>query len=426
MKAQDSVKNFYPTLRMYTNFAVRGVKKICQQFGPREAGSEAELNAQRYMAEQIGDAADAVTEDTFRLSPRAFMGWLRLAGIFLLIGTAAGIANLFLARGIPYGPAATLVCCAVIVLMLLFEFLFYKPFTDSFYPKAESHNIWCVRKAGGETKRRIILAGHADSSVEWRPTYVGGAKFLYFTFVYPLLGLIYQIAISVLGLIKGENDVLIWIGCAFIPGYFMLIFFMNDKLVVDGANDNLTGCMTAAGVMKFLGDNRIRFENTEVAVLLTGAEEAGLRGAKAAVKSHPELCDPNVETVFIALDTIRDYDDMAIYHRDMTGTVKQSPAACALVEAAGKASGLSLQRNVLFAGATDAAAMTQGGVAAVGFCAMNPGPPRYYHTRLDKADILQPKTVEKALELAVQAVFIFDEQGLKESYSVEAPAPAEA
>ena len=38
-------------------------------------------------------------------------------------------------------------------------------------------------------------------------------------------------------------------------------------------------------------------------------EEARLRGAKAAVKQHPEFADKAVETVFVGLDTIKDYND---------------------------------------------------------------------------------------------------------------------
>ena len=100
----------------------------------------------------------------------------------------------------------------------------------------------------------------------------------------------------------------------------------------------------------------------------------------------------------------------------MRRSAAESPAACALVKAAGKECELDLKYAVLFAGATDAAAMTQGGIPAVGFCAMNPGPPRYYHTRDDKVDIMEPKTIEKTLELALKTAYLFDEQGLKEAY----------
>ncbi|MBQ7688094.1 MAG: M20/M25/M40 family metallo-hydrolase [Clostridia bacterium] len=420
MKANESVSNFYPTMRMYTNFAVRNIKKICAEIGPREAGSEAEEKAQDYIAQQIGDAADEVKKDTFRLSPRAFLGWLRLSGIFLLVSTVCGIVNLFVFPQIKYSVWLNLALDVLIFLFIVLEFLFYKEFTDPVYPKATSHNTYCIRRAEGETKRRIIIGGHADSSIEWMPTHVGGSSFLYFSFAYPIIGFLYNIVISVVNLGAAQlNNVLLYISCAFIPSYIILILFMNYKVCVDGANDNLTGCLTSAAVMKFLGDNKIRFANTEVVVLLSGAEEAGLRGAKAAAKQHPEFRDGSVETVFIAMDTLRDYENMAIYDRDMSGLVKNDDRAGALLKAGGKLAGMDIPYAVLFAGATDAAAMTQAGIPSGSFCAMYPGPPKYYHTRDDRVDILEPKTVEKCLEIALQTVFLFDEQGLKTAYETD-------
>ncbi len=70
----------------------------------------------------------------------------------------------------------------------------------------------------------------------------------------------------------------------------------------------------------------------------------------------------------------------------------------------------------VFAGASDAAAMTQGGAHATTLAAMNPGPPKYYHTRDDKADILNLKTIEKGVEIALETAFLFDEKGLMKNY----------
>ena len=63
-------------------------------------------------------------------------------------------------------------------------------------------------------------------------------------------------------------------------------------------------------------------------------------------------------------------------------------------------------------GSTDAAAASQAGVAAASFVAMDPAPARYYHTRLDTADNLVPDTIAKGIEIAMQTVFDFDENGL--------------
>lgn len=417
MKASESIPNFKSGLRMYANFAARTIKKVCQEIGPREAGTQAELDAQNFIAQQVGDSADEVKQETFKVAHRAFLMWLRLGGILLLISVAAGIANIFF-KDIFFAPYVSAVCCIITAFMLFGEFLFYKPVIDPFFKKLDSHNTYCIRKPTGEVKRRIIIAGHSDSSIEWRPTHVGGAPLMYVAYIYPAVGLAYTVFTTIYMFVTKEfNPVLAGINCAFIPGYIGLTIFMNYKVCVDGANDNLTGCMMGAAVLKFMGDNNIRFENTEVIAMFSGSEEEGLRGAKAAAKLHPEFKKgSDVETVFIAFDTITDYEDMFIYNRDMSGITKHSDEACALLKQAGKNADVDLKYSVVFAGSSDAAAMTQAGVHATTFAAMNPGPPKYYHTRDDKADILNLKTIEKGLQIALEAVFLFDEQGLKKSY----------
>lgn len=416
MRPEQSIQNYRSGVRMYTNFAARTIKKICEQIGPREAGSQAELDAQNFMVQQVGDAADEVKQDEFTFSHRAFLGWLRIAGIFMLLSLAVGISNAFI-KDVFYAPYVSAVLCILVAVMIFGEFLFYKPIIDPFFKKAKSHNTYCIRKASGETKRRIIIAGHSDSSIEWRFTHLGGAPMMYAAFIYPAVGLGYTVITTIYMFVTKEiNPTLMWIGCAFIPGYIALCIFMNYKICVDGANDNLTGCMTGAAVLKFMGDNNIRFENTEVIAMFSGAEEEGLRGAKAAAKLHPEFRSDDVETVFVEMETLTDYDYLAIYNKDMSGLTTHSKEACALLKKGGELAGVDLPYSVLFAGASDAAAMTQGGVTSTILAAMNPGPPKYYHTRDDKANILNLKTMEKGLEIALETVFLFDEQGLKKEY----------
>ena len=46
MKAEESVKNYPSTLRMYTNYTTREIKKVCKTIGPRGSGSKEERAAQ--------------------------------------------------------------------------------------------------------------------------------------------------------------------------------------------------------------------------------------------------------------------------------------------------------------------------------------------------------------------------------------------
>lgn len=413
MKAQDSVKNYPSALREMTNFSVRGIKKICKDVGPRPAGSEQEHEAQKLMAAELDGACDKVEIEPFDVHPGAFLGWILTDGIMMI----AAIVLFFFGMS-----AIALALCALSLIFAIVEFLLYKKLLDPFFPKKTSHNVVAVRKPKGEVKRRIIFSGHADSANEWRFTYYGGSKLLVpiigLSFVGILLGLVLGIWAVAAGHAfsaadSGTLNVMRYVFLAWIPILFTALFFENKKRPVMGANDDLTGCFISMAVVKYMQQHDIRFENTEVWVVLTGSEEAGLRGAKAFFKAHKnELSD--VETVFVGLDTIRDYDFAAVYSRDLTGTVKNDAGACALVKEAAKQTGLDLPYKSVFFGATDAAAVTQAGMKAVSVAAMDPAPAKYYHTRLDTADNLDIKTVEAVLGVALETAFLFDEKGLSD------------
>lgn len=413
MKAQDSVKNYPSALREMTNFSVRGIKKICKDVGPRPAGSEQEHEAQKLMAAELDGACDKVEIEPFDVHPGAFLGWILTGGIMMI----AAIVLFFFGMS-----AIALALCVLSLIFAIVEFLLYKKLLDPFFPKKTSHNVVAVRKPKGEVKRRIIFSGHADSANEWRFTYYGGSKLLVpiigLSFVGILLGLVLGIWAVAAGHAfsaadSGALNVMRYVFLAWIPILFTALFFENKKRPVMGANDDLTGCFISMAVVKYMQQHDIRFENTEVWAVLTGSEEAGLRGAKAFCKAHKnELSD--VETVFVGLDTIRDYDFAAVYSRDLTGTVKNDAGACALVKEAAKQTGLDLPYKSVFFGATDAAAVTQAGMKAVSVAAMDPAPAKYYHTRLDTADNLDIKTVEAVLGVALETAFLFDEKGLSD------------
>lgn len=75
------------------------------------------------------------------------------------------------------------------------------------------------------------------------------------------------------------------------------------------------------GVLREMAEQNVRFEHTEVCALLTGSEEAGLRGALAYAKRHKRELQ-QVETVFIAMDTMREIEQLQIYTSGCTGTQK--------------------------------------------------------------------------------------------------------
>ncbi len=422
MKANESVKNYPSERRMYTNYAARAIKKVCKEIGPRFSGSEAEKQGIEFMSEELKTCCDDVKLDSFNVHPKAFLGWVPMSGILMIIASAIFfVAQFFEIAALFFAPLAIAVFC---LFFGITEFVFYMETLDKFTPKKTSYNTYGIRKASGETKRRIIFAGHADSSMEWRFSYLGGPKLLIATLGGAIVGLVYSLAASIFVIVKSYTDpafissltvdILSYIMLFFIIFFITAILMYDKKRVVEGANDDLTGCFTSIAVLKFMQDNDIRLENTEVVALCTGSEETGLRGAKDFIKKHSNDFS-DVETVFIALDTIRDYDHMGIYNKDMSGIVKNDPEVCNLLREAGKIAELGeLPYKTVSLGATDAAAVSKGktSIKAAAFAAMDPAPARYYHTRLDTHENLDLKTIEAGVGLCLETAFLYDEKGL--------------
>lgn len=413
MDFRKLVENASEQIKACGDFAKEGITHICSEFGPRMCGSDAERNAQNYMADMLKNYADDVVRETFDVHPKAFMAFVPIAGGLLLTSTAANIAGAFKNKKFTL---ASIPLLGTALASVVGEFGIYKEPLDPLFKKMESGNVVAVRKATGETKRRIIISGHTDSAPEWTYTYKLGSKGVLTVAGYAVAGLVYDIATTAVSL-KSKNKKLkkaLSLGqLAFAPAFAGLFAFTNDRKYVDGASDDLSGCYVANSVMKFLSDNDIRFENTEVVALLTGGEECGLRGTKAFFEAHPEMAnDKDVETIFIGFDTVRDEEYMMIYEKDLNGLVKNDTDACILMKDAAKACGYDVPLGAIPLGSTDAAAASRAGVKAASFVAMDPAPARYYHTRLDTADNLVPETISKGVEIALQTVFDYDENGL--------------
>lgn len=409
MNFADTLKNAKTTLNDCTDFAVNGITNICKLYGPRPCGEESEAKAQETMAEELKAYADEVKRETFKANPDAFMSFVPIAGS-CCIGASA--LNILASKKKSKAALGSVALLGTGIASLAGEFLFYKKALDPFFKEKESGNVIAIKKATGETKRRIIISGHTDSAPEWTYTYKFGSHGSIIVLVPAIAGLVYT-AVTSAALMNKKSAKKMALGqLAFLPAYGALYKFTNSKKYVEGANDDLTGCYIASAVLKYLSENGISFENTEVIAMLAGGEECGLRGSKAFFEAHPEYKNDGIETIFISADTIRDEDYMMIYKKDMTGMVKNDERVCELLRKAAEKQGLEIPVGTIPLGSTDAAAASQAGIAAASIVAMDPSPADYYHTRRDTVEILNPSCIEKILAVMLEALFDFDENGI--------------
>ena len=194
-------------------------------------------------------------------------------------------------------------------------------------------------------------------------------------------------------------------GLAFVPFFLLLSITYNPRRIVDGANDNLSGCMMGIGLLREMEKHGIRPEHTEIGVILTGSEEAGLRGAKAWCRTHREDYK-DVPTSIICYDTIYNPRWLMVNRKDLNATVRSDEGLCNAFLQAAKAAGVPCRsgRVPLFGGATDSAAFTQGGFRSAGITGMSHQLERIYHTRRDTADNLNPEALENCYRATVELI----------------------
>ena len=397
-------------------YAVKGITKVCRRIGPRKPGSPEEYRAQQWFQKDMKNYCEETRIEEFTLHRQGFMG-------FIPFTVACGIASVFVNWFA--SPIAALILCICAFVPLVFEFLMYKEFDDFLFPKQTSHNMIAVRKPKGEVKQRIVMVGHSDSQFEWTLNYlIGGLQAKLFVEIPAVVGLIVQTVFALVCIIAGKGGAAVniqsarWffilffvISCVFIPFEFAFLFFQSWTKSVPGASDNLSGCYVGMAVVKALDEAKVRFENTEVVVICSGSEEAGLRGSKAYAKAHEKELK-EIPTCVVALDTFRDLETMAVYHRDLSGTLQHHDGTKVLVHDACANCGFDVKYESIYIGGSDAASFTLRGIPATGFAAMDPAPPRYYHTRLDTPENLRPEAIKAGIEIMIEACCMFDKDGI--------------
>ncbi len=387
----------------YAQYMVDEITHVCTNFEKRGPGDYGEQQACEYAAEQMkAYGCDKVFVDGFKENPGSFFGWINFTITFCFL---ALISYFFI-------PALSLVFIALGLIICVLQFGLYKKLVDKFFKEKIGHNASGFKKPTGEVKRRIIFNGHPDAAWEWPFKY----KFTYLGFdihmMVCFLGAFYMIGISIAKLAGINADLAFKLGLgtlAFVPFWFGLYFMWNRNKIVDGANDNLTGCYMGMAILKALQDEGIEFENTEVGVIFSGSEEAGLRGAKAWCEAHKDEYS-DVPTFIYSYDTIAQSEHLSVNYRDLNATVKVDKDVSDLFYEACQELDIPCGKGMVppLGGATDSAAFAQAGMRATGITALNHALPDFYHTRLDTPDALNPKCLADCFAASVKVLELFD------------------
>ena len=218
------------------SYMIRGITHICGNMGPRSPGSDGERRAGESLAAVLKEecGCEDVSIESFDEHPDGFYGYLYFSAVLDVLCCLSAFCSPLLS--VSFGVAS--------FLLMLFQFILYHEVVDRFFPLRQGTNVTAIRPCSGEPRRRVFLNGHIDAAWEWPLNYRFGGVVFEAHSVGATAGVFFYIILAVCR-ICGSG---VWTqtaaraGLLFLPFWIGLPFLRNKKRVVDGANDDLSGC----------------------------------------------------------------------------------------------------------------------------------------------------------------------------------------
>ncbi len=368
------------------------------RFGGRLAGSEAEKNAQLYLKQLLDGFCDHTDLHTFKKPIRAKFHGLKWISLLYLIALVFALYNTLIA----------LILALITAFLFWGNFVSFRGILNPFYPKIESWNVTGTIEPKGEVRSTIAIAGHMDSTREFiwwywfkqRGMYlniIGGVLFFTFSLV-PLLGLLFCNTSGVSGWVYN-----VWLFYAVLSPAILSFAFIHGKQVVPGAQDNLSGIVTAFyAVQAFSGENRL--QHTRLKMISFGSEETGLSGSAAYVEAHKEeLLKENMH--LINLDGIMNIEEIQVLTKERMAGVQYSKSLISALTTSFKTKGVAYRENVLNIGGTDGAYFIRNGIPSttiLGLPTSRLDPT--YHTRMDIPEFVDEKAMQCVKEVLIDFI----------------------
>jgi len=386
------------------------LKRVIDEIGPRPSCSDEEKRLGRLLVEEWKPFCDRVDVETFTCSPTAFLGFIRVSVLLLF---AAVILYWFY-------PLASFIMAAVSFSMVFFEYMRYREFVDFLFPRKQGENIIGAIRPKGEATRRVLVSAHMDSAYEFNLIYYL-RNFAIPIIAIAIVGIVLAFCVSLAKTIAyfgGFADATAFAALgytmiAFTPIIGLFLFFHTYK-PVPGAMDDMAGVAVVAGLGKYLDEARRAGdwfpERTEVVLLATSSEEAGLRGAKRYVSKHLQEMK-TTPTYGLFLDGIYDEKYLTVTNRELCTGAKHDPELVKMAQDTAASHNWPIAVRMIPIGGTDAAAFSVKGIPAVCLlCQDTSKAVPNYHTRDDTYEHIRPESLAVSLQLVIDMIQRIDKK----------------
>ncbi len=410
-----------------SNYMYKIIQTIIDTCGPRMPCSPQEAQAAEIIKKELELVCDEVTLETFSCNPRAFLGYIKVDIVLVLLSFLSFFLiplNLFNYWG--YIMSFLSFSFNLISILILWnEFFNYREFIDPLFKSRTSQNVIGKIAPHEEPKKIIIFSGHHDSALQFNLlTYlkIGYPIIIFIGLIIMILWLftsIFVLLVMITNLLNYDFFfifalILFLIGIPAFIGLFFFVSFGEKANKVPGAVDNLSSVAIVLAIGSFLKNHKESIpKNTEIRLISFGCEEAGLRGAYRYVAKHlDELKKFEVEC--INMDGIHSSDNIAIIDFEPSTRTKHSKIVIEKIFNAAKSSQIKVNASALggsntlekifgqVTGGTDATAFSKSEIKAATITAMNLKKMlEFYHQPTDTSDKIEEGALERVLKICL-------------------------
>jgi hypothetical protein len=361
------------------------IRKLAEGIGPRGATSNSERAAAGYIHDQLENFGFTVKVEGFR-SVRS-LGQTYIP-IFIL-----ALAGFALAAAFDLAVVGLLIS-GIAAVAFIGEATTTLHLANALVPKGKSQNVVGRLTARELPRNRLILVAHYDSARSgrmWHPRLVRSYRRIFVLQALSMMAL--PVLIGAHAVI--QERLFTYIAIPFVACIaFALLLLIERGLAykyVPGANDNASGVAVMLSLAEALGADAPA--DTEVMVVATGAEEAGLVGMQKFLRAHRDDLERawviNIDNVGTGKVSYTTAEGILLKHR--TGKVLTEMA-----ERVSQLPDLDVTGRPFRLMSLDTEPVLLRRLEALTVIATNDGVPANWHRESDRYDTIDPDTVDTA------------------------------
>lgn len=377
------------------------ITEIISRFGPRVAGTDAEENAQYFIADKCREFTADVQVIPFEEYLDARFGKLRYY-----------VALFFMALALYWWwPVVALVVAAINTFFLIFDLMSYRDILTNFPGKKQtSHNVVATLEPQGEVKSTLLVSAHMDSTREYTWWYRFGEAGVKMTVAAGVVMLLQFLFLLWHVLSPASYHHYLWILLLLASPITIVYWSMHADNGVDGAQDNLSGVAIGFDVFKHFASvhGKSSLQNTRIQFVSFGSEERGLCGSRNYVQHNLEKLRHQKAHV-VNIDSVRPENEITILEREIMNGSRHNAAMVQQMQSAFSAKSIAHKTATLPIGGTDAVPFTRADIPA--FTIIGISAKEYdftYHTRHDKVEHIEPRSLEKVRDGIIQFITTWD------------------